>query len=339
MNHFQNLSTILQSLRVLESQEAYALHFMDLGLWEAAVRRVYTQHNSSSPLRISPGKAGTFPTFIVDDHWVVKFFGRLFDGEACFAVEREANRLLLSIKDFPAPRLLLEGVLSDDPPWHYLVFEYVPGVSFGEVYHQVSYPEKERVACEMARLARRLHAVPLTESPVLGSDWVKFIAFLQQRLDSCERDHRAWASLPAYLLDQIRGYLLPIEELLDTSQPPCLIHADLTGDHLIGRLEKGIWHTHALIDFGDAMTGNLFYELPALYVDLFRCDSHLLRLFLQTYGAPDSFYDRFIQKAMNYILLHRFNLFAAISDRLPPLHNIHTLAELANWICDDPFGS
>jgi hygromycin-B 7''-O-kinase len=40
-----------------------------------------------------------------------------------------------------------------------------------------------------------------------------------------------------------------------------------------------------LIDFGDAMVGDLHYELAALHLDLFDCDKRLLRQFLDHYGG------------------------------------------------------
>ena len=110
------------------------------------------------------------------------------------------------------------------------------------------------------------------------------------------------------------------------------IHADLTGDHLLGRLENGHWKTRAVIDFGDAMLGNLYYELAALHLDLFQCDQHLLRAFLEAYSLPPG--PDFVRKAMVTSLLHQFDLYGPLFERIPQLNKIHTMEELAAWLWD-----
>ncbi|MSP12890.1 MAG: hypothetical protein EXR62_08025 [Chloroflexi bacterium] len=71
---------------------------------------------------VAPTLPGTYPTFIVDGRWGIKFFGRLFYGAASFEVERQANILLAAIPSIPAPRLIASGSLfpdSDGWPWHH----------------------------------------------------------------------------------------------------------------------------------------------------------------------------------------------------------------------------
>ncbi len=81
----------------------YSAHFMDLILWEPAVRRVCWQHGLRGR-RIDPGVPGTFPTFIIDLETdqlphkavVVKFFGPLFDGGDSFHIEKKVGQWLAS---------------------------------------------------------------------------------------------------------------------------------------------------------------------------------------------------------------------------------------------------
>jgi aminoglycoside phosphotransferase (APT) family kinase protein len=101
--------------------------------------------------------------------------------------------------------------------------------------------------------------------------------FLLHQISRCRSNHLEWGALPARLIDQVENYLLPVEALLDLAYPPHLIHADITGDHLLGRINNEVWHSLGIIDWGDAMSGDLFYELQALYLDLFRCDREMLR--------------------------------------------------------------
>jgi aminoglycoside/choline kinase family phosphotransferase len=82
-----------------------------------------------------------------------------------------------------------------------------------------------------------------------------------------------------------------------------------------------------VIDFGDAMLGNIFYELSALHLDLFACDKSLLKAFLQAYGLPP---DRdFVRKAMVTSLLHQFDVYGHLFAWKPSLQKSSTLDEFA----------
>ena len=98
------------SLDDLLDPAEYPRRFMDLGVWETFVREVCARHRL--PCRaVRTGVAGTFPTFIVDDRWVVKFFGVLFDGWRCYQVERQAAELAGSLPRLLTAPLLAEGFL------------------------------------------------------------------------------------------------------------------------------------------------------------------------------------------------------------------------------------
>jgi hypothetical protein len=181
--------------------------------------------------------------------------------------------------------------------------------------------------------------LPLAETGLFQPTWDAYRAFLQAQHQSCVQSQRAWGGLPEHLIDQIKGFLLPVEQLLDPGTAPHLIHADLTGDHLLGSLEAGRWTTLGLIDFGDAMTGDLLYELVALHLDLFRCDKRLLRAFLEAYHPGASQCINFVLKAMTASLLHRFDVFMGVISTLKRQgREISSLEEMAAllWDLDSP---
>ncbi len=330
------------TLDVLNAIDGYRRRFMDLGIWEAYVRQVCSRHFSTPAGQVRPGLAGSFPTFIVDERWVVKFFGRLFDGGLGFEAELQAGRLLAADPSIPAPAILASGSLSAETagwPWPYLIYEFIPGVSFGEVYGQVTREEKLALARRLGEVVRRIHRLPLAGSGRFPPTWNAYLSFLRAQRLACAANHRLWGSLPERLVEQIDGFLLPVEELVDLWAAPHLIHADLTGDHLLGRLEGGRWTTLGLIDFGDAMTGSLFYELVALHLDLFRGDKRLLRAFLDAYGLDKSLYRDFAARAMSATLLHRFDVLVLVfQDPGPQVREISSLEELASllWDVDAP---
>jgi hygromycin-B 7''-O-kinase len=162
---------------------------------------------------------------------------------------------------------------------------------------------------------------------------------LQRQRLACADNQRAWSSLPERLVDQVNDFLAPADDLVDLEAAPHLIHADLTRDHLLGRLEHGRWITLGLIDFGDAMVGNLYYELVALHLDLFRCDKRLLRAFLNAYRPDERLRRNFAARAMTATLLHQFDVLVLVSPLLKrQAREIASLAELGSllWEVDAP---
>lgn len=316
---------------LLESYQTYGAHFMDLSIWEPHVRRVCQRHNLQSGEPIRPGLAGTYPTFIVAERWVVKFFGQLFGGAAAFQAEHRANQLVARQPNLLAPALVATGsLLEKGQPWRwpYLVFEYVPGISIGEVSEQISFEDRLALARQLGEITRQMHCLPIESIRLsAGQGWQPYLEFLEAQRSICVSNHRKWNSLPENLLVQIEAFLLPPEEIIDFSQRPSMIHADITRDHILGRIEAGRWHTLALIDFGDAMIGDVFYELAALHLDTFQYDRRFLRAFLESYGLSKHQKINFPRKAMSTALLHQFNVFDGLRSRIN--HFPDTLEALA----------
>jgi Ser/Thr protein kinase RdoA (MazF antagonist) len=284
---------------------------------------------------VRAGLAGTFPTFVIDERYVVKFFGRLFDGRASFAVERAVGRLLASETAIPAPALLCSGQLwpnDSDWPWPYLVYEFVPGVSIGEVFDRIGSADRHEIARYLGWITRRLHALVPTTGDVFKWKWDGYLDLLGSQRARCKRTHQAWGTLPTHLIDGLDEFILPPEALVDRGSPFHLIHADLTADHLLGELCDGRWVTTGIIDFGDAMVGNLAYELVALHLHLFGCDKRLLATYLNAYRVDDRFQKALPRVAMSVTLLHRFDVLAG----LPPeiLRDAPTLDHLAAVLWD-----
>jgi len=265
---------------------------------------------------------------------VVKFFGRLFEGRQSFTAEYQANQIV-SQAGFTAPRLLLHGSLfSKDAPWDwpYLIFEYLPSISIGEVYEQVPFEDRLALAQDLGHMTRRLHNLPLDKVNLVGeemafpADWNAYLLFLNEQY---RHSQPSTGLLPERLLAQIPDYLLSPSELIDFSQPPHLIHADLTRDHILGKLSNGHWQTLGIIDWGDAMTGNILYELLALHLDLFHCDKRLLGAYLDAYGLDRDARRKLPPQAMSLTLTHRFNIIGLVFRDFPALQESNSLPELA----------
>lgn len=307
----------MNPLDALDTLDSYRRHFMDARLWEPYVLQVCERH-SLPCATVRAGTPGTGPVFIVDDRWVVKFFGRLFNGARSAAVERAVGRWLALHPVVPCAALLAEGRLLPESStgwdWPYLVFQFLDGISIGDAFAGLANVEKLGVAHQMGAWVRALHDLRLPEDGPFETDWAGFKQFLAAQRASCSARHSAWGSLPARLVSQIDAFLPPLAALLDRSQRPHLIHADLTADHLLGQVSAGRWVSQGLIDFGDARTGTLEYELSVLHLDLFQGDRSMLAAFLDSYGfaCPAGF----PQRMLAYCLLHEFDLLAPYAGKI-----------------------
>ena len=322
------------TLDSFDNFDHYCQHFMDPDFWTPHVLDVCARHGFPAE-SIRSGLAGTYPTFIVSERWVVKFFGRLFDGQQAHAVEQAAGRLLCGWKTLPVAQIQAEGQLRDESggwPWPYLVYNFLPGVSIGEVYEQVLPEEKLRLARDMGRVVRELHGLPLPAEGPLRRDWAPFHAFLSELYAACPARLAEWKAFPSHLLAQVNGFLPPLDELIDESALPRFLHGDLTRDHLLGQVREGRWTTSGWIDFGDARAGDPFYEWVALHLDLFGGDCALMGAFLDAYGLPADQRSGFARRAMAYTLLFPFNVTGMHMERHPELSGCGTVEELAEKI-------
>jgi hygromycin-B 7''-O-kinase len=319
----------------LDSLEGYRKKFMSVRLWKPYVRAVCQRLVLTPCRRIRAGLAGTYPTFIVDERWVVKFFGRLFEGSESFVAEHEALRLVIPAHLVAMPSILASGTLfekSSHWPWPYMVMTYIPGGSLSQVYLSVSLEDKLLLATWLGTIVRRLHELEFGDSDFFRSSWGHYLSFLTHQRIALTSDEHKLNSLPSYLRESASGYVLPPADLVDMDTNPHLIHADLTADHILGWLKDGGWQTTGIIDFGDAMVGNLLYELQALHLDLFRCDKRLLRAFLDAYGMPASLQRTLPRKAMSMTLLHRFNLLAGPALDIKGMCHARSLEEIADLL-------
>ncbi len=301
----------------LDTLDDYRRRFSDAAYWAPHVRRVCDEHGLQPCRAVTNRVPGTYPTFIVDDRWVVKFFGQRFEGAEAFAVEQAANRVIAAHGGVPAPAVLASGRLFDDGDgwaWPYLVFAFVPGESLGEAADRASFEDRLAVAEQLGGVLGALHALPLPDSGPLASGDA-YAALIARTRGTCAANHREWG-VPERLVGQMEAHLDSGPPLIGAG-PPRLVHADVTADHVLGRFEGGRWRMAALIDFGDAMAGDPAYDLIALHLDAFRCDRRLLRAFLAGYGADRAQRRDMLRRAMTLTLLHRFNALGVTLEQQP----------------------
>ncbi len=315
------------ALDMLVTREGYSRHFIDPVLWLPFIEQVSHRHDLKCT-SVHPGKAGTYPTFIVNEEWVIKFFGPLFDGETCWEVELESANLLTAAPEIPVAHVRARGELETVQGWNYLVYSFIPSVSIGEVYQRVTFEDKLAFAHWLGKSLHRMHALEIpshTSLPRLTAE--KQLDWFTKRRGASKQ---VW---PSHLDSQLHDYLA-LSGTVNETIAHHFIHADLTPDHILGKLENGCWTTLAIIDFGDAMLGNIFYELAALHFDLFKCDKRLLTVFLESYCLSENNRQNFVCKAMHTALMHQFDLFDLLFKQHPQWREIQSLERLAAILWD-----
>ncbi len=319
------------------SIQDYGKRFTDVAYWQPYVETVCVRHRLTRCQHIQAGLPGTFPVFLLDDRYVVKFFGDLFHGCQSFKTELDCYALLGTPPQLPTPTLLGHGYLFPGSVawrWPYLISTVITGTSLGAVKERVSYEDKAELVETLGALVHHLHAIPVKDTGFLAPTWERFLHFLHERRVACMDDHRRWGAMPERLMNQIEGYLPPIETLVDELVCPQLLHCDLNEDHVLGDFTGNHWRSTGIIDFGDAMVGDPIYELVALHIGLAHCDKRLLRIFLDCYGFDQKMREGFVLRAMSYTLLHEFAVLHQVFTEFPAVRNIESLAELAVLLWD-----
>jgi aminoglycoside phosphotransferase (APT) family kinase protein len=250
---------------------------------------------------------GTFPTFLVGD-LVVKLFGPAFDGAGSYAAERAMLRLLSAHPAIPGPPLIAEGWLfEEEPRWPYLITARLPGVAIREARGARS--EYRSVADQLGDAISRLHQLPAPPEVADRTVLRTLRANARARLEAC--------GLPARLAEQVPDYLT------DALPATTLVHADITADHVLidGSELVGV------IDWGDAIVADPYYELVAIYFSAFKGERTLLTEFLDSYQ-----WDRagdFPRRALQAVLEFQFDVVTGIGEIID-LSKLNDLEELAD---------
>jgi hygromycin-B 7''-O-kinase len=294
------------------STAEYAATLGEVQFWEPYVHAALRRHALPT---VAPGvgTGGTFPTFLAGSY-VVKLFPALFSGGACFEIERSIHQLFLEHRRILAPPLVAHGHLFDTEwRWPYVITRRLAGASWRSA--DLSTEDQEAVAVQLGALMRQVHELACPAEAVWSND------VLSDLRATCADRHRTWNILPSRLVDQIESFV----SLSPPSTAQRLVHADLHSDHIFvdaGRLV-------GVIDWGDALYGDPYYELPALYFGTFGGNKCLLRAFLDGYNW-DLTRD-FATRAMTMTLVHEF---CPLAGRTPPLDGVASLEQLASLLWD-----
>jgi hygromycin-B 7''-O-kinase len=280
--------------------------FTDASLWRPVVERVWASDpalraatNINIPARVEAGFPGTCAVFLVDGAAVIKFFPPMVARD--FDRERPAYGLIGGLSPH-LPRLLAAGVFHDRIAWPYLVLSLLPGEAWREARAGMNCAEQLGTLRELGRIMRLTHKLPLPNERnwPATSDWPTFVASRRPRLAAELREH---TSLPGHLIGKIASL---VKETDWQTARPCLLHADLTEDHLLVNRQDGRWVLSGLIDWADAEVGDPYYEWVALWFSICRRDARLFRGFLSGYDSALRLDDIQASRLLAFTVLHRF---------------------------------
>jgi hygromycin-B 7''-O-kinase len=288
-------------------QPHYGGHLGDAAYWGAYVDMALAGSRlPTAPLEIP--FVGTFPTFLVGG-LVVKLFGEAFDGARSHDAELAMYELLAAHSEIPAPSFVAAGELfpgTEEWSWPYLVSRRLSGEPIRVLDRSRS--DLTAAATRLGEVVAQLHRL-VPPAPIASRETIPVL-----RRSASERLKRF--GLPRHLLEQVPEYLA------DALVPSVLVHADITADHAF--LERG--RLEGIIDWGDAMVADRYYEFVAVYLDALAGSRELFRAFLDGYGlSPDG---QHATRSLQGVLEFQFDAVKRVK-KLLNLDSVASLDELA----------
>jgi hygromycin-B 7''-O-kinase len=318
------------------SRRVYGARLTDTAFWRPYIEEVCRRHDLACD-EVWPGLPGTHAVFIVDRRYAVKLYTHWFGRPEDHLVERMLYEAIARTPELPAPAIVASGDLfpeSNAWPWPYTITTVIPGVSAGEARAQMGDEDRLTVARFLGSVLRRAHGLIVDGPERLRRSWEPFNRFVARQRRTCVARHRRRGSLPDAWIAQADRYLPRAMELMVGEGALCLLHGDMTADHVLGEFQDGRWLPTGIIDFGNARSGDPLYELIALHLDLFRCDKRQLSAFLESYGMDVGALDAFVRRAMSYTLLHEFDPLGTLLRVAPAAREVGGLEELAALLWD-----
>ena len=301
-------------LPVVEDWRNWATIFTDVDLWRPVIEHVWRRDDQlqgasgvAFPTRIDAGYPGTCAVFIVDKTAVIKFFPPMVAGD--FDREVAVYRLIQGrVPNIPS--LLSNGWHQDYIAWPYLAVSFLPGVAWRDVYQRLPPDQSPALMAQLGRTVRALHEIPLPHSgtwPAVGA-WETLVS---SRISQAGAELRRSTVLPDLVIAQIE---LELSRMHWYGEKICLLHSDLTEDHLLVAGSDGHWSITGLIDWADAEVGPPMYDWVALWFSICHREPALFRAFLQGYGAAEEVY---VSQLASMTFLHRYGA-NIIADTLAP---------------------
>eukprot|EP01124_Arcella_intermedia_P003944 TRINITY_DN12224_c0_g1_i2.p1 TRINITY_DN12224_c0_g1~~TRINITY_DN12224_c0_g1_i2.p1 ORF type:complete len:284 (-),score=51.22 TRINITY_DN12224_c0_g1_i2:23-874(-) len=251
------------------------------------------------------------------------------------------------------PNVLYSGMLydEDDPwltkedfrrwRWPYCIQNYIPGRPIHDLYPSMDPPARHTSARFLGKILRRIHSLDIRQHALSPPQpWHLFSQFLEYERRHFLEKQKDLKAFDPKLLESIEKDYLPKfgSQLFSSSEPPVFLHADVTDENLIGRLEGKTWHPIGVLDFGDSRLGDPLYDLIPIHIDIFKCDKALTMSLMESYGLEYwKGQSRFAYRAMCYTIMHEQPAVLGVFRSHPEWKQIQDIKELEKLVWDFGF--
>lgn len=237
---------------VANFEDFYRERSWSLADWLPALQSIAERHGlvKSPVLRFDRGES---PVFSLGDDFVVKLLPALLEKRA-----RQEADLLSFLRPYPAPpapRLVGQGHIED---WIYLVMTRISGTPLHEAWPSVPPDQRASLAGAYGRSLAALHDLPISNLDPGGIDWS---AFCHESMTLWPERNSVRQLPPALQADGPRYFGKHAKAVIQA--PRVMLHGDLAPENLMVRESNGRWEIAALIDFGNAMRGDAWFDLTA----------------------------------------------------------------------------
>lgn len=311
-----------------ESPDAYTAIYRDPDFWRPYIDAALAQSGLQKSQTLEDPIEGTNVVFTVDGKNVIKIFTPFFNGDRQQGIERLTLETLAQYPELQTPKLLGSGELFPNEawPWEFVITERVDDLPLNKQWQDLSVDQRTSAAQEAGRYMSQLHSIPVPED---------LQSLIQKRIGQ-ESFTVAWAKdvkarvlrhgVPAHLAEQAPEY---VQRWLPKTGRECILHGDLSADHLLGSPYEDGWRLKAVIDYGDLKLGNPVYDLVPLHFDTFQADKQLLRACLQAYGEMPEFSPHV---ATSFSLIHEWDVMRHAFKIDPRFQGLKTIEELCELV-------
>lgn len=296
----------------------YGSWFTDTTIWRPYVEWVARRHGLAPPEVLSVGHPGSHPVFLAGGGYVVKFYAPHWPADARneAAVYEWLQATPAGVLPHPA-RLAADRLFPGHAAWAwpYMVFDSMRGVPLEAAAAGWSEASWITAATTLGQIVRALHEMPWDN---LASDLAVWSECERSDLARTAPDRRRREPIWARL--DFGGWSAHWHEVLEeSSRAPCLVHGDLTREHVFVEESSGPFQITGLIDWADARIGDATYELVSLYLDLFRGRPDHLAAFRSGYGDGPMFQPGWKRRATAFLLAYRFEIESMLAAMRPAL--------------------
>lgn len=272
----------------IRTRSEYKKRYADDQVWFPAISSICAQ-NGLNANELRRQVLGTHVVFRTGQH-VIKLLCPLYlEGE-----EVEAP-VLECLRDLPIPQVVTRGWCEG---WPYLILTVLPGAPAAQVWNAIPVEAKVDLVSQIGRILRSIHEQkPPRNLRVTGTDFLCEQAMLAMQAHDETGSWRDW----------LAGR---VNDLYQEQSRSVLLHCDLTDDHVLLTQRNGIWVVSGIIDFGDAMVGDRYYDFVAPLLCFTGRNPRLSRALIEAYGEQTS--RRVLEPIATFCLLHRYATLADV---------------------------